>query len=54
MLKTGHTVTIPETVGGAEARNGPETVAIPEELETVPGIPQDQGTVDFYSKSYPL
>ena len=54
MLKTGHTVTIPETVGGAEARNGPETVAIPEELETVPGIPQDQSTVDFYSKSYPL
>ena len=54
MLKIGHTVTIPKSLGGKVTEACPETIPIPEELETVPGVPQDQDTVSFYSRNYPI
>ena len=54
MLKIGHTVKLPETVRDTVPRREPESVPVPEELGTVPGIPQDRDTVSFYSKTYPL
>ena len=50
MLKIGHEVTRPgKTIGKAEV-----TIPIPEELETVPGIPMTQREVDWYAREYPL
>ena len=54
MLKIGHTVTVPETMRGPIPKPEPETISIPEELETVPGVPQDPDTVNFYARNYPL
>jgi len=34
--------------------DGPVTIPVPEELETVPGVPQRPDEVDWYSKEYPL
>ena len=50
MLKIGHAVTRP----GRKPSDGPVTINVPEELETVPGIIQDQSDVDFYTREYPL
>ncbi len=52
MLKIGHEVTVPKTMRGPSVHE--ETISIPEELETVPGIPQDPDTVNFYTRNYPL
>jgi Pyruvate/2-oxoacid:ferredoxin oxidoreductase delta subunit len=50
MLKIGHEVVRPgKTLGDA-----PVTIVVPEELETVPGIPLNNREVDWYSREYPL
>ena len=54
MLKIGHSVTVPESMRGPKPDAEPEIIPIPEELETVPGVPQDPDTVNFYSRNYPL
>ena len=54
MLKIGHTVTVPKTLRGPSPADEPLNIDIPEELETVPGIPTDQDTVTFYSRQYPV
>ena len=41
MLKIGHRVTVPETMRGPKPEAEPEIIPIPEELATVPGVPQD-------------
>ena len=50
MLKVGHEVTRP----GRRHGDDEVTIKVPEELETVPGIPQNPADVDFYSRMYPL
>ena len=50
MLKAGHSVTRP----GRRPFDGPAAIPVPEELETVTGVVQDPGDVDFYSREYPL
>ena len=54
MLKIGHSVQVPRTLRGPDPDAEPETIPIPEELETVPGSHQDQETVTFYSRNYPI
>ena len=54
MLKIGHSVTVPRTMRGPNPEAEPETIAVPEELVTVPGVPQDPDTVNFYSRNYPI
>ena len=54
MLKIGHSVTVPDTMRGPNPKAEPETIPIPEELETVPGVPQDPDTVNFYTRNYPI
>ncbi|MCI0823966.1 MAG: hypothetical protein J4N90_04395, partial [Chloroflexi bacterium] len=50
MLKIGHEVIRPgKRLGDAEV-----TIPIPEELETVPGIPLNNREVDWYAREYPL
>ena len=50
MLKIGHEVVRPgKTVDDPEV-----VIAIPEELETVPGVPTNQREVDWYAREYPL
>ena len=50
MLKIGHEVARPgKRMGDADI-----TISIPEELETVPGIPLDERQVDWYAREYPL
>jgi ferredoxin len=50
MLKVGHVVVRP----GRKAGEGPVEIPVPEELETVPGIPMVSKDIDFYSREYPL
>ncbi len=50
MLKVGHVVVRP----GRKLGNNPVEIPVPEELETVPGIPMVSKDVDFYSREYPL
>ena len=50
MLKVGHKVTRPGRRHGDE----PIVINVPEELETVPGIPQNRVDVEFYNRVYPL
>ncbi|CAI8032708.1 3-chloro-4-hydroxyphenylacetate reductive dehalogenase [Geodia barretti] len=50
MLKIGHEVVRPGRHRGDE----PVTIPVPEELETVPGIPLNQREVDWYAREYPL
>ncbi|HAA95514.1 MAG: hypothetical protein FI717_10150 [SAR202 cluster bacterium] len=50
MLKVGHVVVRP----GRKAGMDPVEIPVPEELETVPGIPMNKGDIDFYSREYPL
>ena len=50
MLKIGHKVTRP----GREPSDEPVTIRVPEELETMPGILQNQSDVDFYTREYRL
>ena len=50
MLKIGHEITRPGKKLGAP----PVTIPVPEELETVPGIPTSQRELDWYSREYPL
>ena len=50
MLKIGHEVTRP----GRRLADAPVTIVVPEELETVPGIPMNQREVDWYAREYPL
>ena len=54
MLKIGHTVTVPPSLQGPNSKGEAETIPIPEELETVPGVPQNSDTVNFYTRNYPL
>jgi epoxyqueuosine reductase len=50
MLKIGHEVVRPGKLYG----DGPVTIPVPEELETVPGIPLNNREVDWYAREYPL
>ena len=50
MLKIGHEVVRP----GMKYGDPEVTIAIPEELETVPGVPTNQREVDWYAREYPL
>ena len=50
MLKVGHVVVRPGRKAGMDSVEIP----IPEELETVPGIPMVSKDIDFYSREYPL
>ncbi len=50
MLKVGHTVNRP----GRKPGDPPIAIPVPEELETVPGIPTNQREVDWYAREYPL
>ena len=50
MLKIGHEVTRP----GRKWGEAPVNITVPEELETVPGIPINQREVDWYAREYPL
>ena len=50
MLKIGHDVVRPGKIYGEES----VTIPIPEELETVPGIPLNPREVDWYAREYPL
>jgi NAD-dependent dihydropyrimidine dehydrogenase PreA subunit len=50
MLKIGHEVVRP----GKRYGEPSVTIPIPEELETVPGIPTNQREVDWYAREYPL
>ena len=50
MLKIGHEVVRPgKAIGEPDV-----TIPVPEELETVPGVPTNQREVDWYSREYPL
>ena len=50
MLKIGHEVVRP----GKTQSDSPVTIPVPEELETVPGIPLNNREVDWYAREYPL
>ena len=50
MLKIGHVITHP----GRKPGDSSVTIPVPEELETVPGIPTNQREVDWYAREYPL
>ena len=50
MLKLGHEVVRPGKTYGDES----VTISVPEELETVPGIPLNHREVDWYAREYPL
>ena len=50
MLKIGHVVNYP----GQKAGDAPITIEVPQELETVPGIPSNLREVDWYSREYPI
>ena len=50
MLKIGHDVVRPGKIYGDDS----VTIPIPEELETVPGIPLNPREVDWYAREYPL
>ena len=50
MLKIGHKVVRPGKLYGDD----PVTIPVPEELETVPGIPLNNREVDWYAREYPL
>ena len=50
MLKIGHEVVRP----GAKYGDSSVTIPVPEELETVPGIPINDREVDWYAREYPL
>ena len=50
MLKIGHEVVRP----GKRLGDDQVTIPVPEELETVPGIPLNNREVDWYSREYPL
>ena len=50
MLKIGHEVVRP----GKNRNDAPVTIPVPEELETVPGIPLNYREVDWYAREYPL
>ena len=50
MLKIGHEVVRPgQRLGEPEVN-----IPVPEELETVPGIPLNNREVDWYAREYPL
>ncbi len=50
MLKIGHEVIRP----GRRLGDSEVTIPVPEELETVPGIPLNEREVDWYAREYPL
>ena len=50
MLKIGHEVVRPGKFVGED----PIIIPVPEELETVPGIPLNNREVDWYAREYPL
>ena len=50
MLKIGHEIVRP----GKRYGDGPVTIPVPEELETVPGIPNNNREVDWYAREHPL
>ena len=50
MLKIGHEVVRPGKLHGDDS----VTIPVPEELETVPGIPLNNREVDWYAREYPL
>ena len=49
MLKIGHEVVRPGKLYG----DAPVTIPVPEELETVPGIPVNNREVDWYAREHP-
>ncbi len=50
MLKIGHEIVRP----GKHYGDPEVTFGVPEELETVPGVPLNQREVDWYAREYPL
>ena len=50
MLKIGHEIVRP----GMRSGEPTVTIPVPEELETVPGIPLNNREVDWYAREYPL
>ena len=50
MLKIGHEVVRP----GRHWGDAEITIPVPEELETVPGIPMTNRETDWYTREYPL
>ena len=50
MLTIGHEVVRP----GRHWGDSEITIPVPEELETVPGIPKTDREVDWYAREYPL
>ncbi len=50
MLKIGHQVIRP----GRKLGDSPVTIQVPEDMETVPGIPSNQREIDWYAREYPL
>ena len=50
MLKIGHEVVRP----GKRSGDAQVTIPVPEELETVPGIPLNHREIDWYAREYPL
>ena len=54
MLKIGHSVKLPGSLRGPTPNPEDPTIRVPEELETVPGIPQNADTVNYYSRNYPI
>lgn len=50
MLKIGHEVVRP----GRRPGDAPYTIPVPEELETVPGIPKNSREVDWYAREFPV
>ena len=54
MLKIGHNVRIRKELRGKNPETEPEIIAVPEELETVPGIPVNDQTVTYYARHYPI
>ena len=50
MLKIGHEVVRP----GKRYGDSPVTIPVPDELETVPGIPTNSREVDWYAREHPL
>jgi NAD-dependent dihydropyrimidine dehydrogenase PreA subunit len=53
MLKIGHTVKVPTTLRGPNAKEE-ITIPIPQELEGVPGANKDEDTVNYYTRNYPV
>ena len=54
MLKIGHIVKLPGILRGPTPKPEEPTIQVTEELETVPGAPQNADTVNYYTRNYPI